>query len=90
MITFALVVLWFLSVWLGERSGNGFISNLNLFWNAIWSIAPYIASVFAVIALFIHFRLGRAHWLWAYSALIVAAAPWLWNPTAPWLSDLFP
>jgi hypothetical protein len=78
VIALAMVALWCLSVWLGERAGKGFVSNLGLFWVFVFSLAPLIAPLFAGLALFLHFRLGRTHGPWAYLAMLAAVAPWLW------------
>lgn len=75
-IVFLLIPLWFLSVWLGIHAGKGFVSSLSLFWGAVFMFVPFIAPIFAAVALFLHFRDGRRHPFWAYTALVVSLLPW--------------
>jgi hypothetical protein len=73
----ATVAIWYSSLWLGLREGKGFVSNLSLFWNAVFTFLPFIASLFTVMLLIVYFRSGRPHGWWVLCAVSVAVSPWV-------------
>jgi hypothetical protein len=71
-----MIMFWCWSVWLGAHAGKGFVSNLSLFWNAVFSWMPFIALVFMAVLVFTYFRSGRRHLWWLVIAIGSALFPW--------------
>jgi hypothetical protein len=71
-----LMVLWYLSVWLGLHK-KGFVSSLNDFWNFVFGFFPFIAAVFAATMVASYFMSGRPHRWWVRVAFTAAISPWI-------------
>lgn len=70
--------LWHLSLLLGTQAGKGFVSNLSLFWVAVFSLCPYICGGFLLLLTAIYFRGHRAHTKWYATAVVIGLTPMLW------------
>jgi hypothetical protein len=76
LLILSLNLLWFLSFFLALRSGKGFVSNLNLFWDLIFFGTPYVTAVLVLVLLLVHLKQRRRITLLSITAFVLTAFPW--------------
>ena len=68
--------LWYVSVGMIFYAAKATIGNLNLFWNTVFWLGPFIAAILAVILVISHLRSDRRHSGWFSFAVLAAISQW--------------
>jgi hypothetical protein len=75
-IILALLASLFHASWIiGFRSGKGFVSNLSLFWNTIFTILPLVLAAFGMWFAVINRRARSVNSFYYFLAVIAAVSP---------------